>query len=185
MKQPNIILFILIDGPKGPGDKIYVFLEPLIDKLKGLWIDGVSIYDASSKQIFQLYVALLWTISDFPAYAMLSGWSTKSEFAYPHCNKDHQATWLAHGGKFCYWGHRRFLTPRHKFRNEKVTFNGKVDHWPPPLKLTGSDVLRQLNELDIEREYTKEDVFRKRAREQLKKEIAKARKSKVPKTILN
>ena len=25
----------------------------------------------------------MWTISDFPAYAMLSGWSTKRKFACP------------------------------------------------------------------------------------------------------
>ena len=49
MKQQNLILSILIDGPKGPGDKIDVFLQPLIDELKELWSDGVTTYDVSSK----------------------------------------------------------------------------------------------------------------------------------------
>ena len=73
MKQPNLILSILIDGPKGLGDEIDVFLQPLIDELIELWVDGVRTYDASSKEFFQLHASLLWTINDFPAYAMLSG----------------------------------------------------------------------------------------------------------------
>lgn len=87
MKQPYLILFVLIDGTKGPGDKIDVFLQPLIEELKELWNDGVSTYDAGSKHFFLLHAALLWTISDFSAYTMLSGWSTKGEFACPYCNK--------------------------------------------------------------------------------------------------
>ena len=31
--------------------------------------------------------SILWTINDFPAYANLSGWSTKGKFACPICNK--------------------------------------------------------------------------------------------------
>ena len=31
---------------------------------------------------------ILWTINDFPAYANLSGWSTKGKFSYPICNKN-------------------------------------------------------------------------------------------------
>nr|GEZ80501.1 hypothetical protein [Tanacetum cinerariifolium] len=31
MKQPSFILYVLIDGLKAPGDKIDVYLQPLID----------------------------------------------------------------------------------------------------------------------------------------------------------
>ena len=185
MKQPHLILSVLIDGPKGPGDKIDVYLQPLIDELKELWANGVRTYDESVKQFFQLHAALLWTISDFPGYAMLSGWSTKGEFACPCCNKDHQAIRLTNGRKYCYWGHRRFLPMRHKFRKEKVTFNGKVDMRPPPLKLTGSQVLQQLNELDVVTEYKKEDVLRRMIRDQKEIELAKKTKGNIPKKRLN
>ncbi|XP_039142871.1 uncharacterized protein LOC120280181 isoform X2 [Dioscorea cayenensis subsp. rotundata] len=73
MKQPNFILSLLIPGPRGPGNDIDVYLQPLIDELKNLWELGVSTYDAHTNQIFQMKAALLWTISDFPGYAMLSG----------------------------------------------------------------------------------------------------------------
>lgn len=36
MKQPSLLLSIIIDGPKGPGNKIDVFLQPLVDELKEL-----------------------------------------------------------------------------------------------------------------------------------------------------
>ena len=57
--------------------------------------------------------------------------------------------------------------------------------YPPPRNLSGSQVLQQLNDLDVESKYKKEDEFRKRKSEQLEKEIAKATKCQVPKTRLN
>ncbi|XP_022022263.1 uncharacterized protein LOC110922267 isoform X1 [Helianthus annuus] len=38
--------------PKGPGNKIDVYMQPLIKELKELWEDGVSTIDASTKQYF-------------------------------------------------------------------------------------------------------------------------------------
>ncbi|KAK9088931.1 hypothetical protein Scep_028013 [Stephania cephalantha] len=86
MKQPFFILSTLIDGKYGPGDKLDVFMQPLIEELKELWNEGVFTYDASTNEMFKLHAALLWTISDFPAYAYLSGWSTKGKFACPCSN---------------------------------------------------------------------------------------------------
>ena len=83
MKQPILILSVLIDDPKGPGDKIDVYMQLLFEELKELWNDSVSTFDASTKQMFQMYAALLWTISDFFAYTNLSGWSTKGEYTCP------------------------------------------------------------------------------------------------------
>ena len=88
MKQPFIILSLLIPGPKSPGNEIDVFLQPLITDLRELWQDGVETFDASTGSMFQLHAALLWTISDFPAYANLSGWSTKGKLACPVCCGD-------------------------------------------------------------------------------------------------
>ncbi|XP_076904109.1 uncharacterized protein LOC143559403 [Bidens hawaiensis] len=81
--QPNLILSLIILGPKGPGNKIDVYMRPLIKELKELWEYGVNKFDASTKQYFQLKVSIISTISDFPGYANLSGWSTKEELACP------------------------------------------------------------------------------------------------------
>ncbi|XP_021845823.2 uncharacterized protein [Spinacia oleracea] len=73
MKSDNMILSLLIPGPKSPGNDIDVFLQPLIDELKELWESGVKTFDAHSKETFNMRAVLLWTINDFPAYANLSG----------------------------------------------------------------------------------------------------------------
>ena len=73
MKSKYSILCVLILGPRSPGNDIDIYLQPLIDELKLLWDSGVETYDASRNETFQMRAALMWTISDFPAYAMFSG----------------------------------------------------------------------------------------------------------------
>ena len=77
MKRSSMILSLVIRGPTSPGIAIDVYLELLVEELRELWDVGVQAYDASSKEVFQLRAALMWTINDFPTYADLSGWSTK------------------------------------------------------------------------------------------------------------
>ncbi|KAL6564873.1 hypothetical protein OROMI_016323 [Orobanche minor] len=88
MKQPYFMLSLMIPGPQSPGNNIDIYLQPLIQELKELWDVGVPTYDASKKQNFDLKAALMWTISDFPGYAMLSGWSTKGKYACPVVHKE-------------------------------------------------------------------------------------------------
>ena len=66
-------MFLLIPDPKSPGEKIDVFMQPLIDELNDLWVCGIEAYDAHSKSTFQMHAALMWTINDFSTYGMLSG----------------------------------------------------------------------------------------------------------------
>jgi hypothetical protein len=143
LKQPFWMMSMLIPGPKSPGNSIDVYLEPLIDELKNLWENGVETWDAKLKKNFPLRAVLLWTINDFPAYGMLSGWSTKGKFACPYCNKDTDYLWLKFGSKHCYMGHRRFLPSNHPWRRNKVSFNNKVETRDTPKPLTGEEVLQQ------------------------------------------
>ncbi|GLT54728.1 hypothetical protein SLA2020_279040 [Shorea laevis] len=53
-------------GPGAPRNDINVYLQPLIDDLHKLWNEGVSTYDALTKETFQMRATLLWTINDFP-----------------------------------------------------------------------------------------------------------------------
>jgi hypothetical protein len=114
MKQPYWMMSMLIPGPKSPGVNIDVYLKPLIDELKELWVEGVESWDEKEKKNFTLRTLLLWTINDFPTYAMLSGWSTKGKFACPCCHRHIDHLWLKYGSKHCYMGHRRFLPLNHK-----------------------------------------------------------------------
>nr|GEU46707.1 hypothetical protein [Tanacetum cinerariifolium] len=132
-----LFLTLIIPGPQSPGKNIDVYLRPLIDELKMLWDDGVT-FDVSREQNFKMRAILLWTISDFPAYGMLSGWSTHGKMSCPYCMENTKAFTLKNGGKpNC---HRQFLPLNHPFRNDKDKFFvrrvEKSGH-PPPQKWPG------------------------------------------------
>ncbi|CAI0444874.1 unnamed protein product, partial [Linum tenue] len=141
MKQPYFIMSMIIHGPHSPGMGIDVFLQPMIKDLKDLWEDGVSTYDAHSKKNFQLRASILWTISDFPAYADFSGWSTKGYKACPSCHADTSALYLKGSNKLCYMAHRRWLAPNHKWRKNVAAFNGEREVRAKPNPLSGDEVL--------------------------------------------
>lgn len=140
MKPENLILSTLIPGPTDPGNNIDVYMQPLIEELKELWNVGVETYDASTNQNFILRASLLWTISDFPGYAMLSGWSTKGYLACPICGYETSSMYLKHSRKVCYMNHRRFLDSNHKWRSDKKRFNGQVEIGQAPPVLSGSTI---------------------------------------------
>jgi len=41
----------------------------------------------------------MWTINDFPAYDMISGWSTHGKLACPYCMENKKAFKITNGGK--------------------------------------------------------------------------------------
>ena len=92
-----------------------------------------------------MYVALLWTVNDFPAYDDISGWSTKGSLACPSCNYDSQSRWLRYGRKFNYIGHRRFLDNDHKFRKQKKSFDGYIDMRSTPITVSRREIMLQTN----------------------------------------
>ncbi|XP_057250070.1 uncharacterized protein LOC125496697 [Beta vulgaris subsp. vulgaris] len=138
---------MLIPGPKGPGDAIDVYLQPLIEELKELWEVGVETYDASKKENFKMRAALLLTINDFPAYGMLFGWSTKGKRACPCCHKETSYMWLPNCFKHVYMRHRRFLPINHPWRRKKDVF-GKKEKGKIPKPLSGEEVLEQVRDLE-------------------------------------
>ena len=123
MKDEYMFLSIIVPGPKNPKQKLDVFLQPLIAELKTLWEVGVCTYDISRKQNFQMKAALMWTISDFPAYSILSGWSTAGKLAYPYCMEYFDAFTLTKGCKTSWFNnHRKFLPLDHQFRKNRKSF---------------------------------------------------------------
>ena len=138
-----IVLSIIVPGPRNPKEKLDVFLQPLIAELKHLWEVGVQTYDVSSKQNFQMRAALMWTISDFPAYSMLSGWSTAGKLACPYCMENSDAFTLSKGGKTSWFdNHRKFLLMEHPFRRNKKAFRKgqTVLKGAPPIR-SGVEIL--------------------------------------------
>ncbi|KAM6594430.1 hypothetical protein CsatA_002133 [Cannabis sativa] len=93
MKKENILLSLLIPGPKQPGNDIDVYLEPLIEDLNTLWNEGVELHDAFVNKTFTLRAILMWTIQDFPAYGNLAGCKTKGYCSCPLCGNDTHLEW--------------------------------------------------------------------------------------------
>lgn len=149
MKKPFMFLSLLIPGPKNPKGNLDVYMQPLIEELKQLWGKGVLTYDISRKQNFKLRAALLWTISDFPAYGMLSGWSTAGKKACPYCMNKSKAFWLEHGGKVTWFDcHRQFLPTDHPFRKNKTAFlKNKVENDMGPPILSGEELWQSVKDL--------------------------------------
>jgi hypothetical protein len=124
-----MFLSTIIPGPSSPGWNLDVYLRPLNNELAQLWSSGALTYDISRKQSFLMRAALMWTINDFPAYGMLSGWSTHGKLACSYLMENNKAFTLANGGKASFfYCHRRFLPLNHKYRkNKKDFFIGRIE----------------------------------------------------------
>ena len=84
----------------------------------------------------------MWTINDFPAYGMLSSWSTHGKLAYPYCMENNKAFTLTNRGKasFFYY-HHRFLPLNHRYRkNIKDFFVGRVEKDVASSHLSGEEL---------------------------------------------
>ncbi|XP_074326589.1 uncharacterized protein LOC141664531 [Apium graveolens] len=148
MKRKFIMLSILIPGPHEPGNDIDVYLEPLIDDLKKLWVEGEpNVYDAYSKSYFTLKAVLMWTINDFPGYTNLSGCVNKGYKSYPICGDDTVAKYLSHSKNMCYQGHRRYLADHHPYSRQKLAFNGEQELRRPRPPLFVKEVLAQQEQI--------------------------------------
>ena len=90
---------MVIPGLSSPGRNIDVCLRPLIDELTQLWSSKALNYDISRKQNFVMRAAMMWTINDFPAYGMVSGWSTHGKLRCPYCMENNKAFTLINRGK--------------------------------------------------------------------------------------
>ena len=91
----------------------------------------------------------MWTINDFLAYGMLSGWGTHGKLACPDCMEHHKSFTLNYGSKTCWFDlHRRFLPIDHPFRrNVKAFRKGEVETDGPPPRLTPMQVWRRVKDL--------------------------------------
>ena len=112
-----MFLSMVIPGPSSLVRNIDVCLQPLIDELAQLWSSGALTYDISRKHNFIMRAGLIWTINDFPAYGMVSGWSTNGKLACLYCMENNKAFTLTNRGKtLFFYCHRRFLPPDHRYR---------------------------------------------------------------------
>ncbi|RDX99034.1 hypothetical protein CR513_17969, partial [Mucuna pruriens] len=149
MKREFMFLTVLIPGPSNPKHKIDVYLQPLIDELCMLWNDGILTYDVSLRQNFMMKAALMWTINDFPAYGMLSGWTTVGRLGCPICMERTKVFTLKHNHKVSYFDcHHQFLPLDHPYRRNKNSFKKRcVETSHPPPRLSSPDMWKRVAHL--------------------------------------
>jgi hypothetical protein len=128
-------------------------LKPIIEELKQLW-QGVEAYDYDQKQKFNLQVAYLWSVHDFKAYNIFSGWSCNGLLSCPICMKQSSCFRLKFGGKINYFDcHRCFLPLDHEFRLDSDTFKkGYIILVGPPSHLSGPEIANMLDNLVLNKE---------------------------------
>jgi hypothetical protein len=148
MRPEFMFLSMVIPGSSSLGRNIDVCLCLLIDKLTQLWSSGALTYDISRKQNFIIRAALMWTINDFLAYGMVSGWSTHGKLACPYCMENNKAFTLTNRGKASFfYCHRRFLPHNHRYRkNRKDLFIGRVENDVAPPRLSGEELFNVVSE---------------------------------------
>ncbi|XP_070677853.1 uncharacterized protein [Malus domestica] len=104
-------------------------------------------FAADPRNMFTMRVAVMWTVNDFPAYAMVSGWMTKSYLACPICKENVTSSW--HARKVCYLGHRRWLPWDNEWRQKDKAFHGIKETRLRPREWSGDEILDQLNRLEF------------------------------------
>ena len=126
-----------------------VFMEPLIDELVSAWEDGVWTYDRATKTPFKMHVWYQYSMHDFLAYGIFSGWCVHGKFPCPLCKDRLRFIWLKKGGKYSSFDkHRQFLSPEHPFRQDTKNFTkGVVVIEPAPQMMTGAEVHAQIDAL--------------------------------------
>ncbi|XP_004306291.1 PREDICTED: uncharacterized protein LOC101302000 [Fragaria vesca subsp. vesca] len=147
MKKENNFLALLIPGPNSPRKCLDVYLRPLIDELKELWENGIPTFDRHNKTSFRMRAVVMWTISDFPGYGMLSSHTTQGYKGCPICLENVDAS--RHTDRIVYLGHRRWLPMNHEWRLDADAFDGREEHREPPPIQSGDEILYKLNSFDF------------------------------------
>jgi hypothetical protein len=150
LKRKFIMMPVLIEGPKEPGNDIDVFLQPLMDDLLLLWKEeGVHVWDEYKQESFNLRALLFVCINDWPALAKLSGQSNMGYMACTHCYDETDSIYLKHCKKCVYMGHRRFLPTDHPLRTEGKHFKGEPETRRKPLFRNGKRVFSMIKDVKV------------------------------------
>jgi hypothetical protein len=149
MKRKFIMMPVLIQGPRQPGNDIDVYLRPLVEELLQLWHEqGVPVWDEHEQKEFNLRGLLFVTINDWPALSNISGQSNKGYNACTHCLGETDSIHL--GNKNVYLGHRRFLSQQHPVRKRGGKhFRGEADNRTKPTRPTGDVIYDMVKDLKV------------------------------------
>jgi hypothetical protein len=97
-QRQNIFVSLIISGHSG--NKMGVYMEPLIDELVRAWEEGVLTYDRATKTNFKMHVWYQYSMHDLSTYGLLCAWCVHGKFPCPVCKGALRFIWLKKGGKY-------------------------------------------------------------------------------------
>ncbi|XP_021311082.1 uncharacterized protein LOC8069577 isoform X3 [Sorghum bicolor] len=145
MKASSLLLTLIIPGY--PGKDFHTFMQPVYDELNELFDTGMSTYDASQDERFQLYATVLHTVSDYLGTGLLARYSVLGQLGCVSCDDETGSRRLKHGLKQCFMQHRRFLPASHEFRYDASSFDGTEEHRSRPISYSGESLLEQIKSI--------------------------------------
>ena len=98
------MLTLIIPGYSGKN--FHIFMQPVYDELNELFDTGMSTYDASRDERFQLYAAISHSMSDYPGTGILAQYSVMGQLGCVSCEDETSSRRLNHGNKQFFIGHR-------------------------------------------------------------------------------
>ncbi|KAK9160935.1 hypothetical protein Syun_007276 [Stephania yunnanensis] len=103
------------------------------------------------KTNFQMRPSLMWIVSNFSTYSMLSRWSTYGKTACPYCMEDTDAFQLSFEGKSTWFDyHRHFLLRYSNERKNKSSFHrDRIVLDKPPANKSGEYILHKTEALGV------------------------------------
>lgn len=142
-KRFFVMLALLIPGPDSVvAAHIDVFLAPLVEELRMLWLTGVLTYDVLQRMgeanPFVLRAIMLLTIADYPAHSMIAGQVGKGYLGCTRCGPQVTSHYSKSLKCMKYLGHRRFLPSSHPYRtraNLIPLFDGRKETRGPPSRV--------------------------------------------------
>jgi hypothetical protein len=142
-------IFVLLIIPGQPGNKMGVYMEPLIDELVRAWEEGVWTYDRATKINFKMHVWYQYSMQDLPTYGLFCAWCVHGKFPCPVCKEALRFIWLKKGGKYLLFDkHRQFLPPDHPFLLDIKNFTkGVIVTDRPPAMMTSVEIRQQIDGL--------------------------------------
>ena len=138
---------MMISGSQQLRNDIDVYLNPLVENLKLLWVDAVEVFDVVASETFMMHAMLFCIINDFLAYGNLLGYNVKAHKACPMCEENTTSHQLKNRRKTMYLCHRRFWQANHPYRRLKEAFNGHQDNDKAPTSLTGLQIHEKFNKV--------------------------------------
>jgi hypothetical protein len=141
-------LTTLISNPKQAGIDIDVFLEPLMDDMQKLWEHGVNVWDEYKKEHLNLKALIFCKINDNPARSALIG-QVKGKIGCVICMDQTESIYLLSSSKLVYMRYRRFLPPKHRYRQWRSSFDGTIKSGEAPKHRDGKFMIEMIKNINI------------------------------------